>query len=317
MNTDRDEIRSRLRNWALKNRDVQSVVIGGSRGGDQHHSDEYSDIDVAVFCRRRKHYDEDLQWVKELGEPAYRYKDFTRVPGMSGVHKIYFTNGVQVDLFFWDSEILHTGYIYLRLRDSLRLSHWAPLWIRKLVENRFAFFPKWIARGYSVLVDKRNLRRKMEYIDRKFKYRRPPISLAQLQDIVAVFWAFAYTSAIYICRGELLAAKTIGDRIIKAQLLFLIELYIRLLKGQDILLLDSGRKLEKWAPGFITGRLSDIYGRYDTVDAWRSLVATMDLFSTVFHALVTEFPEFRAEDPEAHFRKLICSIGAKLDLPVQ
>jgi hypothetical protein len=291
------------------------VIIAGSRGNDQRQADEYSDIDAAVFCRRRKYYDEDLQWIKELGEAAFHYKDFTRVPGMSGVHRIYFVHGVQLDLFFWDSKILWTGHIYLWLRENLRSSRWMPAWIRKLIESRFTFFPDWVRRGYTVLVDKKKLKRSLEYIDRNFKYRRPPVSLSQLQENVAVFWSFAYSSAIYIYRGELLAAKTLGDRIIKAQLLFLIELYTRLVKGQDYDVFNNGRKLERWAPAFISESLDDIYGRYDTADAWRSLMATVNLFSTIFHALVTEYPEFRTENPEAHFRKLIRNVGIKLNNP--
>ena len=312
MNTARNEIKDNLKEWASKNEDVLCVIIAGSQGSKHNNTDEYSDIDVAVFARRRKHYDKNLDWMREIGSPSFHYKDDTKVPGMTGIHKIYFTNGTQMDLFFWNRRILFLGFVYLWIRKNTILLRFAPRILKKIIECRFSYFSKWIYRGYSIVVDKKGYRSMMDYIDNMFKYKQTPFTQEKLQEIISRFWAFAHYSAIYIYRNELFAAKTVGDRILKAHLLFLIELYAKLIKGRDYDVFENGRRLEQWAPAFITTKLEAIYGRYDAADAWRALMETIDLFSMICHTLLAEHPEIRIENPEEHFRKLIKGIESKM-----
>jgi|GEM_PF-2555909 len=311
MNNGRNEIINNLRRWAGENKDINCVLVAGSQGNKNKISDEYSDVDAVVFARRRKFYDSDLSWIKNLGELASYHEGQVRVPLISKVHKIYFSNGFQLDLIFWDRRVLPFGYYYVYLKEKIGLPRLLPVLLRKIAENYFNFFPKYIDRGFFLLADKRNYRPKMEYIGQHFKYKQPPFSEKKLQHVVSRFWAYAYCTAIYIYRNELACAKIVGDHAIKYHLLELIELYAKLSNGDDYDVFEGGRYLERWAPDFIVRGLEHVYGRYDADDAWRATMETMDTFSHICGVLAKEHPEIRFTSPEQYFRGLIQGIYIK------
>lgn len=310
MNRLNEEIKEKLRSWAIENKDIICVFIGGSQSNKKKVLDEYSDIDVVVFARRRKHYDKDLSWISRLGELA-SYHEERVAPLISCVHKIYFTNGARLDLLFWDRRVLLIARTYLWLQDRTKLLRLLPAPWKKTIEIYFGFFPKYIYRGFTMVVDKRNYRPKMEYIGRKANYQQSPFSLNRLQFIINQFWAYAYNISIDIVRNELMHAKLVGDSVMKWRLLELIQMYMKCKYGEDFDVFDDGRYLEKWAPDFIVERLKNIYGWYEANDAWRAAGATMDLFSLICEVLAKEYPDIKFSNPEQHFRKLIQEIDSK------
>jgi aminoglycoside 6-adenylyltransferase len=305
MNEINQDLLNKLKEWAAENKDIYCMLIGGSQSNKSKVLDNYSDVDVVIFARNRKKYDKDLSWISRFGKLASYHEHNIGVPWISHVHKIYFTNGAHLDLLFWDRRMLRVGAAYLWLRDNTSLLRLIPdLW-RKIIENHFAFFPKYVYRGYMLLADKKNYRRRMEYIAKKYKFKQTPFSQKKLQHVVSKFWAYAYSSAISIARNELMCAKLVGDNVMKFRLLELIELYVKYKHGEDYDVFDNGRYLEKWAPPFIVEKLKDVFGRYEANDAWRSLMETMDLFGLICTTFENEFPELRFDNPELHFRKLI------------
>lgn len=308
MNNLNQELIHRVREWATENKDFLCVLIGGSQGNKHKITDQHSDVDVVIFAKNRRRYDKDLSWIKRFGEVASYHEDKIEVPLIYCVHKIYFTNGSHLDLLFWDKRMLTIAYRYLWLRQNTRLLGLIPQLWRNIIVNHFAFFPKYIYRGYTLLIDKKNYRRKMEYIGHSFKFVQSPFSIEKLQAVVSRFWAYAYSTAISISRNELICTKVVGDHIMKFKLVQMIELYAKCRNGQDYDVFEKGRHLEKWAPGFIVERLPLIYGLYEAGDAWRALTETMDLFSLICISFSKEFPEIRFTNPELHFRKLISEI---------
>lgn len=308
MKAENDEIIRKLKEWGLGNKDIICMLIGGSQANKNKITDEYSDVDVVVFAKRRKFYDKDLSWIEKIGKLASYHEDRIGVPFIYCVHKIYFTNGAHLDLLFWDRRVLSLGAFYLWLRDHTPLLRFIPTLWKKIIIAHFSFFPKYIYRGYYLLVDKKNYRPRMEMIGRKFQYKQSPFSQDKLQDVVSRFWGIAYSTAISIRRNELMCAKIVGDNIMKFKLMELIELYAKLTNGEDFDVHDKGRYLEKWAPAFITKRMKNIYGHYDAGDAWRALMETMDLFGLICETLTKEHPAIKLINPEQHFRKLIQGI---------
>ena|SRR5438034_2719722 len=311
MNKRNDEIINNLRNWAIEDKNIICVLIGGSQSNKNKVADEYSDVDAVIFARRKKQYDRDLSWINRFGELASYHEDRIGVPLITCVHKIYFTNGAHLDILFWNRHVLSIGYIYLWLRERTMLLRLLPSLWKKIIENHFAFFPKYIYRGFTLLVDKKNYSHRMEYIGQKFQYRQSPFSLEKLQHIVSRFWAYAYSTSISISRDELICSKIVGDNVMKYKLLELIELYVKCRHGENYDVFDKGRYLEKWAPDFIVKRLKNIYGHYEANDAWRATMETMDLFSLICKVLLKENPLIKLNNPEQHFRKLIQEISLK------
>jgi aminoglycoside 6-adenylyltransferase len=311
MKEENKEIIKNLKNWGLENKDIVCMLIGGSQGNKNDITDEYSDVDVVIFARHRRHYDKDLSWIGKFGKLASYHQHRIGVPLIAFVHKIYYANGTHLDLLFWNRRVISLGYFYLWLREKTILLRFLPRLWRKIIKVHFTFFPKYIYHGYYVLVDKKNYGPRMEYIGRKYKYIPSPFSHEKLQAAVSRFWAYAYSAAISISRNELLCAKLVGDHVIKHKLLELIEMYAKLKHGEDFDVFDEGRYFEKWAPPFIVKRMKNIYGYYEAEDAWRATLETMDLFSLVYEALTTEHPEIKLDNPEQHFRKLIEEIRMK------
>lgn len=310
MTPEKQEILEKLRTWALENDDVMCVMCTGSHGNQVSEvADEFSDIDVVVFTKRIPFYLHNPGWAPEaLGPVAFEYIDDIVAPGIPGVKKLFFENGVRVDMLFWEISAINFGYRYLKLKKVFPIVKWFPTIIRKMLENRFSYFPKYIRRGFDTIVDKRNLTHKGKYIEANHRYRNEPFTEKKLQGVVGRFWTTAICMAIYISRKELFVAKIMGDRTMKLMLLHLIELYTRKLKGPDYDMWADGRHMEDWAPPFITRRMKTIYGYYEADDAWRAMMETIDLFSLVLTRLTTEFPEVKVQNPEKYFRKMIKAV---------
>ncbi|WP_343672297.1 aminoglycoside 6-adenylyltransferase [Chitinophaga sp.] len=312
MNAAQNEIISNLKKWAEKNKDVDCVICAGSSGNKNKIADDLSDLDVVIYARRKNYYDEHHEWLSELGDVAYYYQEPTDVIGVWHILKIYFSNGVRVDLFFWKISKMKLGYHYVLLKEKTILFSVLPGIVSKIIEAQFRFFTKYVSRGFITINDKVGLSPKLAYMEQHCKYRQDPFSLKKFQYTISRFWSHALTTAIYIYRGELMCSKTVGDRIMKQHLLQVIEMYVKLDKGRDYDIFENGRYLEQWAPDFITSRLEDIYGLYEQEDAWRSLRETVNLFSLILERVRVEFPELKFSNPEQHFRKQLQNIQPAL-----
>lgn len=302
---------ARLKEWALKRKDVKYVMLTGSAACGYMLEDEYSDIDAVVFSSKPDLYEGDSSWIHELGEPVSVFTDL--LSQSKPVKRICFSNRVSLDIFFVNTKVLLVAYLYALVCSSKWLNKLKRKWVfnGKLIGG-IAFFTHYIHRGFYGLVDKKQCGYRIAYIEKVFHYNPAnDYDLKNVPFVVNKFWQLSFKMAISIYRKELLLAKVQCEDQIKHALLYLIELHTKSKRGAGTDTWHKGKFINLWADSFITNKLTLVYGRYDADDAWRSLSATMDLFSYIVCDLVTRQPDLKFDNPEKHFRTWIEEIRMK------
>lgn len=313
MSKNKEEVLSGLKSWALKHKDIYCVIITGSQAREHEKSDEYSDIDVAVFCRNRHWFDNNHEWMSEISVPVAYYTDRVLMNQLG--NKVFFYNAIAMDIVFLDKRISYWAYIYAKIRSKKIVSVLIPGIVKHKFENAINAFAYNVHRGFYSIVDKKDYDRKLHYVEEKFRHKRNKFfDLKRVNFIVNKFWHHSYLMAIKMYRGDLLSAKIECDNGLKICLLNMIELHTKTLRGGDFDTLHNGRRISEWGdPAFIS-RLKYVYGHYDFADSWNSLEATMDLFSDVLVSLHKLHPNMIVNNPEKYVRKWINDIKERSSL---
>jgi aminoglycoside 6-adenylyltransferase len=310
MSNNKDEILQGLKNWATQNKHIYCVIITGSQAREYRKADEYSDIDVVVFCKNRHWFDHNPEWMSEISKPVSYYTDKVLMNQLG--NKIFFYNGVGVDIVFLDKRMSYWAYLYARMKNHNIFLKLIPRGLRKLMEDAIHAFSYSVHRGFFCIVDKNNYSKKLQYLEEAFRFRRDMFfDMKRVNFIVNKFWHHSYLMAIKLYRGDLLSARIECDNGMKICLLNLIELYTKSINGKDFDTMHNGRGISEWGNPAFTSRFQYIFGHYDFADSWRSLEATMDLFSDVLISLQELHPDLKVNNPEQYIRKWIYGIKMK------
>jgi aminoglycoside 6-adenylyltransferase len=313
MNKHKEEVLSGLKSWALKHKDIYSVIVTGSQARDYVRSDEYSDIDVIVFCRNRYWFDNNPVWMKDIATPVAYYTDRVLLNQMG--NKIFFANAIAMDIVFLDIRMAWWGYVFARASNNRFLSVLMPRVLKRNFENGINAFAYNVHRGFYSVVDKKDYDRQLHYIEERFRHKKDKFfNLGRVNFIVNKFWHHSYLMSIKMYRGDLLSAKIECDNGLKICLLNMMELHAKSLKGGEFDTLHNGRKITEWGDPAFTSRLKYVYGHYDLADSWRCLEETIDLFCDVLSALQQLHPGMAINNPEEHVRKWINDIKNKTSL---
>ncbi|ASZ12171.1 aminoglycoside 6-adenylyltransferase [Chitinophaga pendula] len=305
MASNQEQIINSIREWAVRNKDIDFILITGSNGNDGRLPDAYSDIDVIVFCKRSPYYRTNSEWLSEIAEPV----SYFHWPATRNLSKIYFANGVCLDIGFISTHHLAWGKRYAFIRKYKPLYRLIPRIVRGKVEALFNEFSYQIHRGYYPLIDKGDHESKMKYAREVFAYKKAKsFEIERLHQSVNQFWQYALQMAVKLQRKEFFTAKFECDHIMKKELLYIIEMYTKSIQGEAFETWHKGRYIEQWAAPFITAQLPGVYGRYEEEDAWKSLMAMIELFSELSHSLITQYPEAGCQNPERYFREWIADV---------
>jgi aminoglycoside 6-adenylyltransferase len=292
----KEAIIDKLRQWAGRNKDITYVIITGSRGRQTMGADEYSDIDVTIFSRNVKCYEKTTDWVTQIAPPVACYQD-TIATGLTG-KKIFFPGEVAMDVFFVDSRLLSWLYHYVQLKDRKILFAAIPSSLKKIIDNRIFFFMDYISRGFYCVVDKRDYHQKLMYIEQKCRCQPETyFNLQRVEHIVNKFWHHAYFMAVKLHRGNYFSAKIQYDNGMKYNLLYLMEMQAKTVKGKNFETWYSGRYVEEWGDPYVVSRLPYIFGHYEPTDAWNSLMETMSLFTYLTNFIIRNHPEHTFLNP--------------------
>lgn len=313
MSKKKEEILSGLKNWALKNKDIYSVIIAGSQAREHAKADEYSDLDVVVFCKNKHWYDNNPEWMSEIAVPVAYYTDKVLMNQMG--NKIFFYNSMAMDIIFLDKRLSYWVYLYTRMRSKKIIYALIPGIIKRTCEDAINAFAYNVQRGFYCLVDKKDYDRELHYVEEKFRHKKDKFfDMKRVNFIVNKFWHHSYVMAIKMYRGDLLSARIECDNGLKICLLQLIELHTKTLRGGEFDTWHSGRRISEWGDPAFTSRLKYIYGHYDLADAWNSLEETMHLFSDVLASLHKLHPNMTVNNPEKYIHKWIDDIKDRTSL---
>jgi hypothetical protein len=291
-----EAIIDKLRQWAGRNKDIAYVIISGSLSRQIMGADEYSDIDVYIFSRNVKYYEQTGDWVAQIAPPLFCYQELV-VNGLTD-KKIFFPGGVTMDITFLDSRLLSWLYHYVRLKDRKILYAAIPTFLKKIIDNKILYFTRHINRGFYCMVDKGDYHKKLVYIEQKCRYQHEThFNLQRVDYIVMKFWHHAWFMAVKLHRGNYFSAKMEYDNGLKHSLVYLMEMQAKTVKGKNFDTWVNGRYVEKWGDPYVVSRLPYIYGRYEPVDAWNSLMETISLFTHLTNFMIRNHPEHTFQNP--------------------
>jgi aminoglycoside 6-adenylyltransferase len=244
--------------WAESRDDVRAMILVGSRASGRL-VDDLSDYDVALFTSDQKKLAFELDWLGEIGEVLLCERNTSS--GELGVHPVHyrlvvFDPGERVDFSIHSLEML----------DAI---------VRSEIPCEMSLY----SLGYRVLVDKDGRTDRMAP-----PLERPPTVDPPTEEefhlLIEDFWHEAHNVARYLSRGDLWSAK-FRDWQTKERLLTMLEWNARAKHGWDYDTSTLGKRMNHWLEPGIWESLHEAFGRFEAPDAWRSLIATMGIFSGV------------------------------------
>jgi len=93
----------KIKNWAHKNNDLDSLLLVGSYARNEVHQD--SDIDLVLIFNDPKKYINNLDWIKEFGEiERYEIEHWGRVTSI----RAWYKSGIEVEFGITSAEWAET-----------------------------------------------------------------------------------------------------------------------------------------------------------------------------------------------------------------
>lgn len=239
----------RFREWALQRSDIRLAMIIGSRARTDRPADEWSDLDVAFVTAHPDAYISTAGWLDNIGFYHLTFLEETSVGNMKE-RRVLFDGGLDVDFIPVPLAAIQNGWP----QEVIGVLH----------------------RGYTMILDKDNLKASIPVISDETREISPPSELEFLQ-LVNDFMYHAVWTAKKLCRGELWTAKFCCDSLMKWQLLKMIEWHSKsVLHHKDTW--HNGRFLDHWADPRVVEQLRHAFAKYDASDVWNALLHTTDLF---------------------------------------
>jgi len=97
------DLLKKIKNWAHKNNDLNSLLLVGSYARNEVHQD--SDIDLVLIFNDPKKYINNLDWIKEFGEiERYEIEYWGRVTSI----RAWYKNGIEVEFGITSAEWAET-----------------------------------------------------------------------------------------------------------------------------------------------------------------------------------------------------------------
>ena len=270
MSTLIQQLEGRISDWASEESAIRAVLVVGSRARHADHpADEWSDLDLMLFCTDFAPYLADRSWLRQFGTL------WVCVPEEGNESELFavYEGGCKADLAF-------------HLLDELR-----------------GFQPN---RSYRVLIDKDGLAAQLPPPPSVPRRVVPPTQ-ESFEAAVEAFWNEAMQVAKFIRRRELWSVKA-HDHLLKKHLLALLEWHACAVQGPELDTWHGGRFMRDWVDPQTWAELHHTFGQFDAADSWSALLASMALFhrlaTDTAHRLNLIYPALVEERLRAWVRDL-------------
>jgi aminoglycoside 6-adenylyltransferase len=259
------ELIERIVAWAHTNDNIRAVVQTGSSTRAPGNVDRFSDRDLELVCRDPALLAEDDAWLHAIA-PVWVALYLDNGDAFD-TRLVFFEGGRKVDFTLADRSRIDKMIDAGELNDLYQ-------------------------RGYRVLLDKDRLTAGLPApIGAAPKVALP--SQQEFSDTVTEFWFEAAHMPTYLTRGELWVVK-FRDWTMKEMLLRMLEWHALATRGEGTDTWYIGTKMRRWVDEATWAELQHVFARFDRVDSWRGLVASMALFTRLTRetasALGLEYP---------------------------
>lgn len=275
------ELLASITAWGERRADVVALVLTGSRVRGPEGIDEFSDLDIEVYTTELARY-QNLDWFGEFGDVLVCLPfdgDLTN-------RLVFYEGGQKVDFI---------------VRDARHLADLSA-------SPEPTFDQNW-GRGYRFLVDKQGAREQLQ--SRSFEKLPPPeVTETEFRRVVDEFWFEAAHIPRYLLRGELWVVK-FRDWTMKKDLLKMIEWHARGRYGDQYDTWHIGTKMKSWADSNTWAAVQETFGRLDSADSWRALVATIDLFQRLTDETAAAF-DFERSSTARKVRPYVMSFAGRI-----
>jgi aminoglycoside 6-adenylyltransferase len=280
MYANHDELLDRIVAWAKQDDNIRAVVVTGSSSRGDASSDRFSDRDVEIIARNRTPLLEDDRWIHAIAP-------------------------VWVSLYLANDDDTHTRLVFF---EGVRKIDFSVNEANRLTEQQDGLNDLY-QRGYRFLVDKDDLAASLPEPTGK----PPRVELPteqQFRDTVNEFWFEAAHMPTYLTRGDLWVVKT-RDWTMKEMMLRLIEWHTLAMRGPGTDVWYIGTKMRQWVDPSIWDEVQEVFGRFDAADSYRSLQASMALFSRLTREIAEAMGFAWPIESENHVRTYVSEFEAQ------
>ena len=252
MNNKYKSIINNFTNWGTTSDKVKAAIVVGSQARNDYAADEHSDLDIIMFVDDPEYFSTSEDWLNEIGSYHITFTE----PTMDGAkeRRILFDGNLDVDIVIQPYSLI----------EAVSGTEAASV----------------LMRGYSILIDKIGLSKKLELL-RAMNSASDMPSEYDFINIVNDFWYHTVWTAKKLKRGELWTAKFCMDSYMKRKLLTIIECHARVGNGVEYDTWYGGRFVEQWAEPWVINELRYCFALYNEESIRNALSSTMSLFRTL------------------------------------
>lgn len=232
---------------------IRAALIVGSRARENKPADKWSDLDLVIFANCPDQLLLNTDWIERIAQPYITFLEQTAV-GESKERRFLFEDGLDVDFAVFPSGSID------RLVNASEVQ-------------------KVLSRGKRVLIDKDDITR--NFTNKALVNNDFIPTYDVLINDINDFWYHAVWAAKKLCRGEILAAKSVCDVYLKQLLIKMIKLQSKIKNGVNFDTWHGYRFFEEWANSYIIDRFKSVFSYYDEQDIWSALKNTMNLYREI------------------------------------
>jgi aminoglycoside 6-adenylyltransferase len=284
--SDFTNLADRIRKWAKTRCDLRVVVIVGSQARAQPPADEYSDLDLVLFCANPDVYAVHAGWAESIGAPWLAVRGTTGRGDLEWA--VVFEGGAKVD------------FVFTSLPEELRT---APL-MALLQHSAYGFVYQ---RGARVLFDREHPEDENRILSFPGQAQSNP-TYEEFCQAVQRFFLQGLRAARFLRRGELWRAARLINGGLKDPYLTLLEWHARSAQQPRSDTWYEGHFLEQWADPRALRELPGLFAACTPKDLWHALWASLEAMRWIAGETASQLGLVYPVDLDAQITQVIQSL---------
>lgn len=232
----------------LNDSNIKGIISFGSfhsGASNKDYNDEFSDLDLFVFTKNPNislNID-NIGWLKCLGKPISVLTIKNPVEG-NMITRIMYENLFSVDVILISYSKFNLIKIYLFFK-KMKLNKFIPDYMN--IEKELTTFNAYLKRGYSIVYDKKNIKKTVSDINQFFPIVEEKLDEKKFLECYDEFWQTAYRFLGKIVRGDIYYGLILLDNVLKNRMVEMIAWESKNFFDNKDDLFYYGKKINSWA----------------------------------------------------------------------